>query len=206
MMSITIRKAIEIKAPAAHVWRFVGNEAGLRRWWGFRLTLEAKQGGRCEERSWFNGKHLCLTGEVTVYAPPHQLTLVLHQTGESDAWPVYTTISLTLTEENGSTVVTLEHQAMGLVSVEDATGWGMPEIQMPTPERQTILNQLPAHTSRVVKPFVQQPQQIGARTWLPAYDAHWNNSLEKLRQIISQNLRKETKSETELTEFTELTE
>ena len=186
MMPITIRKTIEIKAPAIRVWRFVGTEAGLRRWWGFQLTLEAKQGGHCEERSWFNGKHLYLAGEVTVYAPPHQLTLVLRRTDEPDAWPAYTTISLTLTEENGGTVVTLEHQAMGSLPVEYTTGWAMPEIQTPMPERQVILNQLPAHTSSAVKLIVQQPQWAGARRWLPAYEAHWDNHLEKLRQLTGE--------------------
>ncbi|MES1168634.1 MAG: hypothetical protein ABUL61_05645, partial [Oleiharenicola lentus] len=38
MMPVTIRKAIEIKASAAHVWHFVGTEAGLRRWWGVNIS------------------------------------------------------------------------------------------------------------------------------------------------------------------------
>src|SRR6478672_2006889 len=108
MMPI-IRKTIAIKAPAERVWRYVGTEAGLRQWWGIQLTLEAKQGGRCAERSLFNGKPLALAGEVTVYDPPRQLSLLLRPENNMESnpagWPGFTTITITLKEENGHTLV-----------------------------------------------------------------------------------------------------
>src|SRR5215212_9507382 len=103
MMPI-IHKTIAIKAPAERVWRYVGTEAGLRQWWGLQLTLEAKQGGRCTERGLFNGKPLELAGEVTVYDPPRQLSLLLrpennregNRVANPGGWPGFTTITITL--------------------------------------------------------------------------------------------------------------
>jgi hypothetical protein len=77
--------------------------------------------------------------------------------------------------------------------MESTTGWPMPAIQTPLPERQAILNQLPAHALPGTKPFIQQPQQAGARAWLPAYEAHWDHSLEKLRQLISETKGEEAR-------------
>lgn len=186
MMPIAIHKAIEINAPAARVWRYIGNEAGLRRWWGVNITLEAKQGGRCEERSHFNGQPRHFAGEVTVYDPPRQLVLLLRQQDEVAAWPALMTISLTLKEENERTLVTLEHQAVGWASVETAPGWAVPQIEIPAPARQVILNQLPARAQVTATSTARQPMGNAEQTWLRHYTARWESDLNQLQQQLQQ--------------------
>ncbi|MFN8489089.1 MAG: SRPBCC domain-containing protein [Caldilineaceae bacterium] len=183
MMPVTIRKTIEIKAPLERVWRYVGTEEGLRQWWGVNLSLETKQGGRCAERSLFNGKPLYLTGEVTVYDPPRQLSLLLRRADESETWPAFTLISLQLKEADGHTVVTLEHQALGALSMEATIGWPRPEIETPTPERQVILNQLPGASAPAVKLLASAASQISERTWVRTYEIRWESSFEQLQQL-----------------------
>jgi uncharacterized protein YndB with AHSA1/START domain len=186
MMPMTIHKVVEIQAPADRVWRYVGTEAGLRKWWGIDITLEAKQGGHCEERSLFNGKLLYLSGEVTVYDPPHQLILLLRREGETEAWPAFTTISITLKQENDRTVVTLEHQAIGPLPVEYATGWTLPQIQAPAPERHAVLNQLPSGDLVLARQMVHQPMRIAEKTWFRTYEMRWDSCLDKLQQIANE--------------------
>lgn len=186
MMPIAIHKAIEINAPAARVWRYIGTEAGLRRWWGVNITLEAKQGGRCEERSLFNGQRRYFAGEVTVYDPPRQLVLFLRQQDEVATWPALMTISLTLKEENERTVVTLEHQAVGWAAVETTPGWAVPPIQIPAPERQVILNQLPTLDRFTVTATARQPMYSVEQTWLRQYTARWDSDLNQLQQMVQE--------------------
>lgn len=184
MMPVTIRKTIEIKAPVERVWRYVGTEDGLRQWWGVNLSLEAKQGGRCAERSLFNGKPLYLTGEVTVYDPPHQLSLLLRRADAAESWPTFTLISLQLQETEGNTVVTLEHQALGTLPAEYTSGWPMPQVQTPMPERQVILNQLPGASTFAVQPLVSAASPISERAWVRTYATRWESSFEQLQQIV----------------------
>lgn len=114
MYETTIAQEIEIDAPAAHVWRFIGTAEGLRQWWGTNIYLEARQGGRCEERGVIEGIPYHLSGEVTVYDPPSRLRLTMHngKTKSGDAYhpPLYTTITLTLREQAGRTRVSVEHR------------------------------------------------------------------------------------------------
>jgi len=183
MMPIAIHKAIEINAPAVRVWRYIGTEAGLRRWWGVNITLEAKQGGRCEERTLFNGQPRYFAGEVTVYDPPRQLVLFLRQQDEVAAWPALMTISLTLKEENEHTVVTLEHQAVGWASVETAPGWAVPQIEIPAPKHPVIVNQLPTSAQFTAPSTARQPIGNVEQSWLRHYTARWASDLNKLQQI-----------------------
>lgn len=154
MEPIRIHQEIWIQAPAAHVWNFIGTEEGLRQWWSKDLSLEAAQGGRCEERAIYQGMPCHLVGEVTTYEPPSQLALFMRNVAGADAWPLFTSITITLAEtiknevsqgENhaeGSveTVVTLVHQAFGPLSepepVVEQTVSAMPQ------SRRMITNQL----------------------------------------------------------------
>jgi len=184
MMPVTICKTVEIKAPIERVWRYVGTEEGLRQWWGVNLSLETKQGGRCAERSLFNGKPLYLTGEVTVYDPPHQLSLLLRRADAAETWPVFTHISLQLKEMQGNTVVTLEHHALGALPEEYTSGLPMPQVQTPTPERQVILNQLPSASTAAVTLLASSISQISERTWGRTYESRWESAFDQLQQIV----------------------
>ncbi len=192
-MPNTIHKTIEIKAPIEHVWRYLGTEAGLRHWWGSDITLEAKPGGRCTERSLFNGKPLYLAGEATIYAPPHQLVLKLHRAEEPETWTAFTILSITLTESEGRTRVTLEHQAFGALTAEPGMPWTMPT---PKPARQVISNQLSAVGSSIVRNSAVMSPTITSSTasytlqdqagiWFKEGETRWNCYFDQLKQIFS---------------------
>jgi len=111
MQPVTIRKEIEIAAPASQVWPYVGTAAGLRQWWQVELTLEERRGGYCEERGVRDGQPYRLTGKVTAYEPPHRLALTLEERVESDQWPARTQVEITLAEEATCTRVIIYHHA-----------------------------------------------------------------------------------------------
>ncbi len=196
-MAITIRKVIELKAPIEHVWRYVGSEAGLRKWWGSDMTLEAKQGGRCAEQSLLNGKALHLVGEVTVYEPPHQLVLMLRQAEAPVTWPTCTILSITLKESDGRTRVTLEHQAFGAVAAEPGIEWTVPSVPATEPAHQVILNQLPTGGVSVAGKMIAMSPVIATSTalyalnvleriWLREGETRCASYCDTLKQIVNE--------------------
>jgi uncharacterized protein YndB with AHSA1/START domain len=113
MMPVTIHKSIEIQAPVERVWNYIGTEDGLRQWWHADIELEGRKGGHCAEYALNQGRPRHLTGEVTVYDPPRQLELTLHDPHD-DAWPSLTTISVTLEAVADYTRVSVMHRAYGV--------------------------------------------------------------------------------------------
>ncbi|MCX6046342.1 MAG: SRPBCC domain-containing protein [Chloroflexi bacterium] len=181
-MPTTIHKTIEINATIEQVWRYLGSEAGLRQWWGSDIRLEAKQGGRCEERSLFNGKPHYLAGEVTVFEPPRQLVLNLRRAEELETWPAFTIVSITLKESAGRTLVTLEHQAYGALAMEQGVEWTMPTVPVTRPARQVISNQWPRLGLSIASNTVAiSPNNV----WLHECEVRWNHYFEQLKQLVS---------------------
>lgn len=111
MNPVTICKEIEIAAPASQIWRYIGTAAGLCQWWGVELTLEARPGGYCEERGVRDGQPYRLTGEVTVYEPPHRLALTMRPREAQGDWPAHTHLEITLAESANQTKVLIVHHA-----------------------------------------------------------------------------------------------
>jgi uncharacterized protein YndB with AHSA1/START domain len=159
MHEATICQEIEIDAPAARVWQYVGTAEGLQQWWGTEIRLEARQGGQCEESGVVHGSPYYLTGEVTVYDPPSRLLLTLRDGNAHYRQPVYTTISLTLSERAGRTRVAVVHRrhaqpgtvanvdvaagapahpaarlASGKIATEPVAGTPMPQPALGAPE------------------------------------------------------------------------
>src|SRR5687768_17212245 len=118
MMPVTICKEIKIHAPAAYVWQFVGTEAGLRQWWQVDVTFEAGIGGRYTERGVRNGKPYQLDGVVTVYDPPRQICLLLHDGQSVPGSPTSMSIVITLEEVADETVVRVVHQMYAMLPAE----------------------------------------------------------------------------------------
>lgn len=191
MMPILIQKQIEIAARATTVWRFIGTEEGLRQWWGLALALEAQPGGRCEERIQWQGRHCTLRGKVTAYDPPHKLALFLQNEDAMAGEPVWTAITITLTERNGRTLVTFVQEAFSQVIVDAVSGQ---MGTMPAPlvsaqgmgSRQQPQNFLPlgAASNPVstfgngwVSPAIEQQ-------WLSQQEAHWSGRLQILAQQV----------------------
>lgn len=194
MMPVTIQKEIEIAASAASVWQFLGSEAGLRQWWGTELTLEAKPGGRCEERSLYQGRVRYLCGQVTTYDPPRQLTLLLRSVAHASGEPAWMTISLTLHETQGRTRVALVHQAFDFVGEQEAVGQFMPSFPASPGGPQAIWragqpqNALgPGAATGVEQPLgIPQYTAVADRSWLAQTEAYWHERLLVLANRITQ--------------------
>lgn len=189
MIPVTIEKQIAIAAKAATVWRFVGTEAGLRQWWGLDIALEAKAGGRCEERGHWQGRAYCLRGTVTTYQPPHQLTLVLHNTDESKPWPAWVTISICLTESDAQTQVTLVHQAFDAITsglepaypVPLATATPHAIWNMHSPQNQLGLPPTPHRRSNGVASLLTSAT---TDAWLAQQETRWQACLHGLADQV----------------------
>lgn len=131
MMQILYQREILIDAPLAHVWPLVATEDGLRQWWGNGISLEPREGGRCEEWRPHGEKLLHWQGIVTHYTPPHQLTLTLRSQEPGNHWPELTTISIALEAKGEQTLVDVTQRAFGAMPqvdtrMPDATELGEP--------------------------------------------------------------------------------
>lgn len=110
--SWTIRREIEIEAPAASVWPFVATRAGLEHWWKStrRLVLEEREGGRFELVVEFDGRLYTIVGRVLVYNPPRRFAISWREVGgEAGEWPAETEVSFILEVRGDRTRVTVEH-------------------------------------------------------------------------------------------------
>lgn len=191
MMPVTIEKQLTIAAKATTVWQFIGTEEGLRQWWGLDISFEAKSGGRCEERSHWQGRLCCWRGTVTAYQPPQQLSLFLRNADETTPWPAWVTISICLTESQGQTHVTLVQQAFDPMAVEPAFGQALTQPWTPTAPR-VIWNRLPPQNARAMTPLNIDPfpltttsvASFSTNTWLLQQEMEWQARLQRLAQQV----------------------
>jgi uncharacterized protein YndB with AHSA1/START domain len=111
MTQIIFQREILIDAPLTHVWQLVATEEGLRQWWGNTISMEAKEGGRCEE--WRAGKRKTAhwQGVVTIYTPPYQLMLTMKAQEADDGEPEFTTIAIGLEAKGEQTYVHVTQRA-----------------------------------------------------------------------------------------------
>jgi uncharacterized protein YndB with AHSA1/START domain len=151
MNQITFQREITMNAPLAHVWQLVATEDGLRQWWGNPIALEPTEGGRCEEWRLDRDKPAHWLGKVTLYAPPHQITLTLQAQDPAQPWPEITTISIALEAKGEETAVYVTHRALA------------PAMEDRTDRRQSVLH--PARYSPTA--------QLGgnASTRMPSYSS-----------------------------------
>lgn len=170
MNSIVVSKEVEIDAAAARVWHFVGTEVGLQKWWlPHRITLEARLGGRYEERSvTAAGMGFRLSGSVLAYDPPRRIEMSCRlERDDGVSWPEATRISMTLTKISGRTRVSVAHGGFerlpeavrreALASHE--AGWerlmkrlGAIVLPLETTVRQRILGSRPAVFRALIEP------------------------------------------------------
>lgn len=196
-MPMRIQKQIEIAASAATVWRLIGTEEGLRQWWGLALTLEAKSGGRCEETIQWQGRRCLLRGKVTAYEPPHKLALFLQNADDAVGEPTWMTITITLAERNGCTLVTLVQEAFSQVAIGAVSGLvgaahtplvgGLGSRQQP----QNFLmpsvagNHSPTPVNGWANPAIDNQ-------WLAQQEIHWPDRLQTLAQQVLLTLKPPT--------------
>lgn len=191
MMPMLMQKQIEIAAGATTVWRFIGTEEGLRQWWGLALTLEAQPGGRCEESIQWQGRRCLLRGKVTAYEPPHKLALFLQNADDAVGEPTWMTITITLAERNGCTLVTLVQEAFSQATV-DAVSGQMGATQSPLVgvqgmgSRQQPQNFLPMGVGSNILPIPTTGRATPAvdNQWLTHQKARWHERLQTLAQQV----------------------
>lgn len=111
MTQIIFQREVLIDAPLTRVWQLVATEDGLRQWWGNSISMEAKEGGRCEEWRTQQNKPSHWQGVVTLYTPPHQLMLTMKAQGVEDGGPEFTTISIGLEAKGEQTCVHVTQRA-----------------------------------------------------------------------------------------------
>lgn len=99
MNPATLHKEIEIAAPPAQVWHFVGTASGLGQWWGVDITMDECNRGHFTETGYQNGHSVRKVGEVITYDPPRQLSIRLHHADCDRAWPTRSEIDIHLAEE-----------------------------------------------------------------------------------------------------------
>lgn len=188
-MFATIRKAIDIKAPMAHVWKYIGTDAGLRQWWQTDIVLEAKEGGYCEEHSTVYDKVYIRRGIVTAYEPPRHLALTFHPDGVAGSMHVMT-ISITLQEEDGVTRVIIMQQLSAAMPSQSPCATDPHGDDPSTPSTPTIVNQFQPicdareHGGHIELPASGAARQTGS-TW--GYDCawQWTPRLATLQELVS---------------------
>jgi len=208
MIPAILHKQIRIKASAAQVWPYIGTEEGLRQWWGTDISMEAKVGGVCEERSQVKGTSYHLRGEVTAYAPPRHLALVLRNLDHGATWPALTTLRITLQDEGEETLVTLVHQAFRAATepprqIDDHAPSPVAEPTRPviTPHRvhgHPLAGQhagaampLQWHSPLTVPPLLAGPlpAAVGRQHWLEAQRVGWSDRLMRLIGLSTERAR-----------------
>lgn len=116
---LEIRK--EIAASRETVWRCLTEPTCLKSWWRDNIEFEPKEGGRFVE-PWVDptGRNRTAKAQVTSFQPKEGLVMVW----ADDEWTFDTIVSISLSDTQDGTAVTIEHQ-----------GWE----KAPEPERSTLL-------------------------------------------------------------------
>jgi uncharacterized protein YndB with AHSA1/START domain len=194
MRPATIHKEIQIAAPVAHVWQFIGSEEGLRQWWGADVTFEARQGGRWVERGFLDGAPYQLSGVVSLYEPPHRLVLVMSDEPGLAMFPTLMHIDITLSETEKCTLVQIVHQfysaqqpaTPGPQPEWPAAGavWGPPAIlnQASGRERPGAVSSVGANAPAATRPLAGD----GAYAWQSQHEARWGARFVTLMQVVQQ--------------------
>jgi len=111
-----------IEAPPEIVFAYLTDSHRFVKWMGVGAELDARPGGRY--RIDVDGEHI-VRGEYQVVDPPRRLVISWGWEGHPTVPPGSTTVEITLTRENGATVLRLRH--LGLPDEgerrQHADGW-----------------------------------------------------------------------------------
>ena len=189
---IVFQREIVIDAPLDHVWQLVATEHGLHQWWGNKISLEAKEGGRCEEWRVKPGQTEHWQGVVTLYAPPHQLMLTLRAQDAPVDFPELTTITISLETSGTQTRV---HIAQRAIAASPAIGTPLPReskrqpASLPSPYgtplaqlARTAPGTLPMPTPHATVGRVEPVQNLLSRQQADAVAATWQTRVDALIQ------------------------
>ncbi|MGH6949202.1 MAG: SRPBCC family protein [Kiloniellales bacterium] len=98
--------SVVLPCPREDAWALITNEEEIARWWGDYVTLDARPGGRFEER-WQDGRHeVVARGQVIGFEPSR----LLRFTWADEGWPGVTEVELRLDEAPGGCRLTLTQE------------------------------------------------------------------------------------------------
>ncbi len=189
LLPVPIRKEVTIAAPPERVWPLVSTAEGLRRWWGATIDLEAKAGGRCEERGLLNGRPYTLHGIVSTWEPPKHLVLSMQRVeleGRNKGLaPIDSTIAIELRPlgtDNASTRVIVTHHlhdpALDPAVSDFAAGQLLPHSEPGVGPRMGLPHADRSQTAtRVVAANRNAP-------WFQAWAEEWQRRTEALHELF----------------------
>ena len=123
-LSSVIEVTQRIEAPPEIVFSYLTDSARFTQWMGIGAALDARPGGRY--RIDVDGEHIA-SGEYREIDPPRRLVMSWGWEGHPTVPPGSTTVEITLTSEQGATLLRLRH--LGLPSEAERQqhtgGWGV---------------------------------------------------------------------------------
>jgi uncharacterized protein YndB with AHSA1/START domain len=110
--SNAVERTIRISARPATVWRYWTDPERICDWWGASAELDPRPGGICLVRL---GGDAVMRGEFVELIPYRRIVFTLGWEPADGAPPVApgsTTVTITLTEDDGDTILTLRHTGL----------------------------------------------------------------------------------------------
>jgi uncharacterized protein YndB with AHSA1/START domain len=116
------RQEVRIDATPDTVFDFFVDAAYMLRWMGVDAELDAQPGG--EFRVDVNGRDVAV-GEYVEVNRPHRVAFTLGWLGSADMPPGSTRVEVTLTPEDGGTLLLFQHRLVPADRLaQHAEGWG----------------------------------------------------------------------------------
>jgi len=107
-----VERTIRISARPATVWRYWTDPERICDWWGASAELDPRSGGICLVRL---GGDAVMRGEFVELVPYRRIVFTLGWEPADGAPPVppgSTTVTITLAEDDGDTILTLRHTGL----------------------------------------------------------------------------------------------
>jgi uncharacterized protein YndB with AHSA1/START domain len=193
MMQTLFQREVLIDAPLDHVWQLVATESGLRQWWGNTISLEAKEGGRCEEWRLERNRSSHWQGVVTLYTPPYQLAMTLRADEAQRDWPDLTTISIALEATGEQTRVSVTQRAFASTSVIGTADQVLPLEQPAKPLRSPMAQleqappgSLPMPMQQLATGHIEPDYRLLAREQADQLEVWWQSRLTSLAAASAQ--------------------
>ncbi len=191
LLPVPIRKEVTIAASPERVWPLISTAEGLRRWWGATIDLEAKAGGRCEERGVLHGRPYALRGVVSTWEPPRHLVLSMQRVEGEGLAPIDSTIAIELRPigpDGSATRVIVTHHLHDPL-LEPAVAAGQPSSTKPGSGPQMGLSHDSGlHTSG--QAIATHP----AAAWRQSWHSRWQQRTQTLQELLSDDQSLTTKN------------